>query len=313
MEKEQTNISTKTKKKLPKWATITLTCFGVALAASAGVAGGIILGNVLSPIADVDYENMTIADYEDDANVLLKRYSKSQSGNYLKDFKPYELASIARAKVGQHENVHTVGIGLVNATMGVKQTIRSYYIKDNDQYFFENISKSAFAKINFRFYQSGQEVETYEGSGEEITRADWPDNPTETSSLSEYEEKWGRDLSRTSILIISSKTVLNDQSSAVEKDGQIHLSLELDPITSVLRYVKQMKSTSKSTKYPTFHKMHIDMVLDKELNLLSSKTAETYDVEAKGLTSKNTTASLEETFTYDQNEVIPEIHTDCNY
>ncbi len=303
----------KPKKKLPKWATITLTAGAVVIAVGGGVATGLILSSLLSGVDDIDYENLTITDYEDDIPALMKKYENTSASDYLSTFNPYELANIARYKTEQHNNFISVGYGLVNAALGIKQTIRSYYVKDGDEYFFENISKSSFVDVNWRFYQQDGQVDTYVGKGKTIDTATWPNTPEAQQTLDEYAEDWGRNLSRSSIFIISSKTVLLDQSSAELDGDKINISLELDPITSVLRYVKQMKSTSDLPKYPVFHKMHLDFVLDKELNLLSTKTGEAYDVQAMGVTSKNTTASLEEFLYYDNDYQIPDLQTDCDY
>ena len=100
----------------------------------------------------------------------------------------------------------------------------------------------------------------------------------------------------------------------MKKEGNdIILSLELDPLTSVLRYVKNMKAMSDLDDYPVFHKMHVDMKLDSELNIKWVKSDEVYDVKSFGVTSKNTSGSTEETFSYDQKEEIPDLNTDCVY
>ena len=143
--------------------------------------------------------------------------------------------------------------------------------------------------------------------------ATWNHEPYESLNLEQFEEKWGRNLSRSSIFIISSKTVLADQCSATKVGDEIHVSLELHPITSVLRYVKQMVATSDLDAAPNFHKMHIDMVLDEDLNLLSTKTNEVYDVKSFGITAKNSKGYLQETLIYDVPEELVGLDEACDY
>ena len=308
-EKKET---TKEKKKLPKWANITITVGVCLTCCGAGVAAGIVLSNFLS-FNSTDYGALNIEDYEDDLDKLVTKYKKTDSHKYLSTFTPYELATIARYNVTQHTYAKSVGIGLVNAAMGVKQTVRSYYLKSDNQYFFESISKSKIVGVNKRFYQDESQVTIYTGSGSDPEKATWKEEDKTSVSIPEYEETWGRELSRCTNFIISSKTTLLDQSSATQDGNNIVLSLELDPLTSVLRYVKNMKAMSDLDDYPTFHKVHIDMTLDENLNVISSKTNEVYDVKSFGVTSKNTSGSLEETYTYDQKEDFPNLTTDCNY
>lgn len=314
MEKENLVVEPKKKNKkpLPKWVSLTIT-IGVCLTCcGAGIATGIILHNFLS-YESVDYTALNIDDYEDDIDKLITKYNKTDSSKYFSTFAPYEMATIGRYKASQHNYVKSVSIGEVHATMGVKQSLRGYFLKEGNDYFFESISKSRIVGINKRFYQDDEKVVTIYGEGTEIEKATWSEEGKEVQTIAEYEEKWGRNLSRCSNFIISSKTTLMDQTSMKKEGNDIVLSLELDPLTSVLRYVKNMKAMSDLDDYPVFHKMHIDMKLDSQLNIKWVKTEETYDVKSFGITSKNTFGSAEETFTYDQKEEIPDLNTDCVY
>lgn len=302
----------KAKKPLPKWANITLTVGICLTCCGLGVATGLILHHFLS-FDSIDYSGLAIEDYEDDMDALVNKYNKTNSSKYISTFAPYELASLARYKVTQHTYAKSVGIGLVNAAMGIKQTIRSYYIKDNNNYFFESISKSKIVGVNKRFYQDSEQVSIYTGSGSDPEKATWNENDKEILTLKDYEDIWGRELSRCTNFIISSKTSIIDQCSAKKDGNNIILSLELDPLTSVLRYVKNMKAMSNLDDYPVFHKVHIDMKLDEDLNLLWTKSDEAYDVKSFGVTSKNTTGGMEETFSYDIKEDFPDLTTDCDY
>ena len=219
MDKENLAIETKKKNKkpLPKWASLSIT-IGICLTCcGAGIATGIILHNFLSYEA-VDYTALAIEDYEDDLDKLITKYNKTDSSKYFTTFQPYEMAAIGRYKVTQHNYVKSISIGEVHAAMGVKQSIRGYYLKDESDYFFESISKSKIVGVNKRFYQDKEKVDIYNGKGSEVDKATWSIEDKETQTIPEYEEKWGRDLTRCSNFIISSKTTLMDQTS-MKKEG----------------------------------------------------------------------------------------------
>ena len=297
--------------KYPFSCLVATTSFLTSIGCVTSMAGmGVVTGLVLNYFLNYetrDYGAYKIEEYEEDMTALLKKYNKTSKSNYLTALKPHELANIARYKLERHEYVKSVGLGSVKASI-VTQTIESYYQKSQDTYFFENISLG-FKNIFKRFYQKGDMVDQYTGDG----HAEWNHEPVESLNLTQFEEKWGRNLSRSSIFIISNKTVLSDQSSASKAGNEIHVSLELHPITSVLRYVKQMVATSDLDAAPNFHKMHIDMVLDEDLNLLSSKTDELYDVKSFGITAKNSKGYLQETFIYDVPEELVGLDEACDY
>ena len=283
----------------------------LVIVAGAGVALGITLSGIFS-YETVNYEELTIDDYEPDHEALMKKYKETSPDKYFQTFTPDELVNIALDKVGEHQYVHSVAIGEVTAVMNVKQSIRSYLVKNNNNYFFENISHSTFVSVQKRFYQDETKVDQYNGDYIDAEHAKWKDKVVESLDLKAFEEKWGRNYSRTSIFIISNKTTL--EGSKVTPDGDNYVvSLNLDPTTAVLRYVKQMVATSNLADPPKFNSMQVDFTIDKDLNLLKTYTTENYDVKSFGLTSKGTKAHLAETFYYDEVMELPDLQTDCSY
>lgn len=114
------------------------------------------------------------------------------------------------------------------------------------------------------------------------------------------------------IYIISNKTVL--ETSSYELNGEtLKLSLDLHPIYSVMKYVKQMVMTSDLGREPTFHEVHLDLQIDKNLVLQTVDIKEVYDVQSFGVTSKNTVGELHEVRYYDLNEDIPELTQKLSY
>lgn len=274
--------------------------------AGLGVGTGLIF-NYFFNDGGRDYSGYVLDDYEEDMVGLMKKFSNTPKSSYLKSLTPSDIANVARYKLEQHEYVKSVATGNVKASIA-NQTILSYYQKSQDTYFFENISLG-FIDIFKRFYQRDGAVDEHEGNDYAV----WEETPKIHYDLTQFEEKWGRNLSRSSIFIISNKTLIKEESSVTKVGNEIHLSLELDPITSVLRYVKQMVATSDLDTSPVFHRMHIDMVLDEDLNLLNSVTDETYDVKSFGFPVKNAKGSLKETFIYDIPEDLVGLDEACDY
>lgn len=281
------------------------------------IGGGIPLGIFLSDLFSfngVDYSNLDASANEDNATALIRRYEadKSKSATELSaTYSGAELVMIAENNVGEHENTQTVGIGLVNAAMGVKQSIYSSTVKKGDTYFMENLSKSSFVACAKRFYQAEDEVKTYTGTIIDEKSATWNDSADTELSTKDHDEKWGKDLSRSSIYIVSSKTVLSEE---VTQDGdnlKIHLSL--DPLNSVIRYVKQMVNVSDLAQPPAFHSVDITYTIDQRMNLLERDINEVYDVTSFGVVSKNTTGHLVETLYYDGDYQFPSLSENFDY
>lgn len=294
------------KEKLTKKFYILTSIFGVLLA-GIGIAGGVILGQeVFTP--KIDYGAIDQDGIEDNQEALMKRYQKASPSSYLNSFEPYELINISLNKLGEHQSVKKVTVGEVLAA-GVKQEIRSYFVKDGNNYFSEILSQSSMVKVAWRFYQDETTVNTYTGSLNNVESAKWKQDSKKDYELDAYEEAWGKTLDRGSIYIISSKTVTDG--TVKEMDGNYEVSVELDVTTSVVRYVKQMMMTSNLSKPPVFHHVQLTFVLDKELNALSSTADESYDVYMFG--KHNSNGHITDTYVYDSNEKIPQLNEDANY
>ena len=274
-----------------------------------GGVGGYFVGNMVFRSQNaIDYSKMNIADFEDDTESLMKKYSSAKTSDYSITFQPYELACIAIEKVKGHDYVMAQTYGEVDA-MGVNQTVRATSIKNKDEYFMENISASSMVKTAFRFYQSESKVTTYEGSNVETDKAEWKTKPYSELTTTEHEEKWGKDLSRSIIYIISSKTCF-DTSKAEKTDSGYTVRLDLSPKYSVLRYVRQMLSISP-IKDPIFHSVQFNLYLDKDLNLLSTEVNESYSVVM--VVTAESVAHLKEYYTYDVQMNIPALNQNLEY
>ena len=277
------------------------------------IGGGIPLGIFLSDLftfKGVDYSSLDANANEDNMNALFTRYEadKAKSASELSSsYSPSQLVMIAENNISKHEHVQTVGIGLVNAAMGVKQSIYSSVVRQGDNYFMENLSKSSFVSVAKRFYQSNtnDEIKTFAGTLIDEKKATWEKEAISSLTLKEHEEAWGKDLSRSSIYIVSSKTVLSETIENVE--GNIKVSLSLDPLNSVIRYVKQMVKVSDLSAPPAFHSVDIAYTISQDMKLLSREINEVYDVTSFGVVSKNTKGHLVESIYYDNEFAIPSL------
>ncbi len=277
MEKQvNENITTQNrKKKLSKKSKIIIyLCTGVV---SLGVIGtsSYFIYEYLKP--GVDYDKLNALELEDDLSSLYDEYLITSKEDYIDTFSPYELANIALLNYQNEENNFSIVKGSVTS-FGVTQSVRTFNIKQNNNFFSESISYSSFVKVARRFYQSPNEVIVYSAPSTTVTSesAKYDIDKHVEYDLVEFENLYGKTFARSSIYIISSKTVLD---SSVEKiDGGYEINISLDPIKSVIRYVKQMSEMSNLSKEPTFKEINLTYTVDDELNLKSCITHEEYEI-----------------------------------
>lgn len=272
------------------------------------IGGGIFLAvkiyNDNQEEAPTDYKD---SDFEDDNDALYARYLASHDGDLTKQYKTYELANISIYKFKDHNYYYSKTYGLATS-FGIDQTIRASVIKNNDSYFMENLS-SGLVKTAKRFYQSNQTVSTYDGKIETSEKALWDEEPLSKLSLEEHEAQWGKELSRPLIYIISSKTVLETSTSESTENGYV-VHLDLHTEFSTLRYKRQIVSIS-SVKKPTFKSVHLDLTMDKDMNLTKMDISEDYSVVM--ILETGVSATYSEYYTYDKELAIPDLKTDIEY
>jgi len=261
----------------PKISTIVITSIVVTSAVAGGLAIGIILGKALSPKAPIAPAGKIDTGLEDDYAALLKRHEENPS---VDQFRPYELANISWLKFGQLEDSYSVSIGEVEAAI-VKQKIFAVDVRNGDKFFTESLSYSGIKKCGSRFYQDSSSVQEYTASGiKENGTATWNENTLVTNSLEGHEENWGKTLDRPVIYNISEKTVLKEE--LLEENGKYVVNLELDPILSVQRYIRQMAMISSLDRYPEFKYVKLKFTFDKELNIEELTSDESYVVYVVG-------------------------------
>ena len=296
-----------------KKATIIYSIVGSLLIAG-GIGTGVVLYNFFG-FNGTDYSSISADGIQMNKTALMQKYEKV-SGKSLEQlserFTIAELANIALANSEKQENMSIVATGEVTATMNVKQSVRSYQIKQGDNYFLEQISHSSFVELAWRIQTTSQGVTTYKGSYVDIEEGNFTSPVTTNYTLDEYANAWGKPMDDSMIYIISNQTVLDTSSYKIEGDT-LKLSLDLHPIYSVLRYVKQMVKTSDLGREPSFHEVHLNMEIDKDMLLQVTDIKEVYDVQSFGITSKNTVGELHEVRYYNLEEKIPELNEKLNY
>lgn len=277
------------------------------LSIGCGVGVGLYLGQeFITP--QTDYSSFNEVELEDDNDALYNKYLSTDKNSYMSTFKPYELVNISLKKLSKEESYRSTDIGAV-VSVGVTQTIYGTSIKENDYYFNESISSSSLVKVAKRFYQEDEEVTIYDGGVVSSTIASWDSNSKELLKTDEFESLWGKTLDRASIYIVSSKTVLNDGS--IEQNGtNYEITLNLDPVKSVLRYVRQMTMMSNLSRNPDFSSVQITYTLDQNLRLLNCDIYENYEVWKFGKHASN--GHLTTTYYY-QGSSIPDLNTNCQY
>ena len=247
-----------------------------------------------------NYDALDADNLEDDNKALYQKYLKMNDYSSLES---YQLVNISLYKLSTLDYFSSIEEGEAVAS-GITQTINGKNIKNKSSYFNESISNSSLVHIAKRFYQNDDEIDEYTGNVKSATSAEYKEDSKSISTLNEFENKWGKTLDRPCIYIISSKTVVS--SSVDFYDNQYKISLELNPSTSVIRYVKQMKSMSQLSSYPEFSKVKLTFTLDSKLTLLEFETDETYEVFKFG--KHNTNGKLKTTYFYDLEEKMPSLN-----
>ena len=280
---------------------------GVAVATGIVVSLVLINPNLFPPKARaLDVED--VSELDDEIAPIMAKYQKNATKDDLtKVFNCSDLVNIALNKVSQLESLKTITTGSIKASIAT-QTVYSMYVRDGDERMYENIS-AGFVKVGIRFYQDLEGVVIYKGSNVGVKTANWVDGEKEEISIDEYDDVWGKDLTRRSIYIISSKTVLDTSIAEKTSDGY-KVTLDLDPTYGSARYVKQMVQTSGLDKDPVFYSIKLTYELDNDLLIKHVDMNSNYDVHA--VTWVNSDERLEEQYYYGDYE-IPSLTEDCDY
>ena len=299
-----------------------LTITGVIVGGLAvGFGGGFLIGHFAKPKVP-DFDNVDINAAEDDNSGLLARYvaCKESGKDPTQEFTIPELANISLQKFESYEHSSTFGYGEVQSAVNLD--VRDHFVRNGSEFFQESTSKSAQgAIVNVivaqRDYQHGLEegsdVDTYVGTinGYDAENPNWSSPTKTTRTTEEYEDTFGKKVSRTSVYIISSKSVLEDGSSVVRTADGYTITMNLDTVKGVARYRKRMIGLSNS-EIKSFEYVKLTYNVDNDFNLITSRVNEKYAAGMGGVSA--TCVGEMRTYYYTGTIVeIPDMNTNTVY
>ncbi len=190
---------------------------------------------------------------------------------------------------------------------GINQTLVSEKIIADNHVYAYKISASKIVKVaELDKYEMGTDaVDIYKGKVVNSTTADWPQKPSQTVTVKEYEEMYGTKPERMIAFVVGSKTVIDESAMKTNEKGNFVATLTLDTTYSVMHYVHEVKTTAGSSKLPYFKSVVLTYEIDKDWNLISYETKENYEVSVPVLGFTSCTGNVKNIFHY-ENVVIPE-------
>ena len=209
----------------------------------------------------------------------------------------------AEYKLSTRDYVHKSTKGTVTAA-GVSQKLVSDKAYVAGEYFGEEIS-SGVVKLATKYYwvKGAENVTTYEGSVSGLS-SNYSGAAAQTKTLDAFNSEMGVKADQFINYIVSSKTVKNQKYNGLV-NGHHSFTIELDPVLAAKNYMYKVKKTSGSSEYPSFEKISFDFEIGDDWTIYSMHCRETYKVAIKLLGRVTTTGDMTDTFSYDDNFVIP--------
>ena len=278
-------------------------------AIAAGVGAGIVIDKFVLGQISANYDGMDAGDYSMDTDSFMEKYNAlGNCDDYSTKFTPAEMINIGFTLYKRFDNTMSITKGTVHAA-GTEQLIRAANVKADGEYLEESISLGVIP-VATRTYQNSENIRLIRGTNIQAEGAVWPDECVVYTN-EEYIEDFGKTPSDPCIYIISSKTITE---SSITRDGTDYvISTKLTKKSSVLNYIRQMKSISNLKEYPSFNKMEITFTLDSNLLIKKAVTSEAYFARtSSGLGSTCDGGVTIEYFT-DGNFTIPDRNTPINY
>ncbi len=306
--------------------------FSFAMVVVLGVSSGVWLGGWYKDYISgqsVDYSNYNLEDYEiNRINVLnsvtgQKFSSENEIGDIVAILKsngklnPCKLSAsqnfaIADFLASKATSYQAVGVGVVDTI--ANQDITSSKKFDGSTYTFESMSAGMLTVATCAVMQKGgSNVQLYKGDGlqqDETTKihtAVWKKD--KSLPLTEYEQLNGMQPDRLLPYVVSSKTIIDEANVQVVEttfnDKKAYeFTMQLDPVTSVLRYYRQVMQTSGLESAPKFYDVQVKVILDENWNFVRTEVLEHYTVVAFGIPAE-CTGTLNTDFVFNQNVTLP--------
>lgn len=280
------------------------------------IAGGVVSGIVISKFfigKTTDYTNIDANALVEKNTTKLTKYEDCIKNNteFLEVLKPYEMVNIGYELFSKYEHSKSITIGNAVAAV-VNQSIRASSFRNGNEYLEESISKSNFVSLAARTYlHEDTNLEFLDGSATSSNTASWPDEHYNFTT-EEYADAFGKTPSTPLIYIVGKKTIISSGCSATKTDNGYRVELTLNPVNSVVNYVKQMKSLSKLADYPSFESVHTVFYLNNDLLVNKLEVEEKYYAKTGGV-GADITANLTIYYEVDEGITVPSLNTPVNY
>ena len=241
----------------------------------------------------------TEAAIRDDVSAVVSRCS----GKSVTSLSATDNFIMAEYKLSTRDYVHRSTKGTVTAA-GVSQKLVSDKAYVAGEYFGEEIS-SGVVKLATKYYwvKGAENVTTYEGSVSGLS-ANYSGAAAQTKTLDAFNSEMGVKADQFINYIVSSKTVKSQKYNGMV-NGHHSFTIELDPVLAAKNYMYKVKKTSGSNEYPSFEKISFDFEIGDDWTIYSMHCREVYKVAIKLLGRVTTTGDMTDTFSYDDNFVIP--------
>lgn len=286
-----------------QWARLIFICL-------LGIATGIFLGSWYSYTmltANVDYslyseESLREKEsYKDIISSVLKisNPTEEQLTNWVtlakeKNIKPNNLLPSQNFILAEYNatlatSFKAIANGLVETI--ATQSIYSEKLFNGSAYTFSSISAGLLTIADCAYMEKGSDlVSSHKGNNVTSTSADWTGTVTNYSKA-DYKELAGNTPDVLNPYIVTSKTLLRDKSEDITLENyngkQVYkFSFQLDPVKSVLNYIKQVRVTSGLSGYPTFDDVTLTVFLDEDWNFVRTEVVENYRIPYGGLQPK---------------------------
>ena len=216
-----------------------------------------------------------------------------QQGKTPKDLTVSQNIAMANLNASLASSYVALGLGSVEVKAPVigkgNQAITSCKKFDGAAYTFESISKGMLPVATCAFLKKdSSDVNVYSSKKIDIDAktglcsADWGETST-PYKLAKYVDLNGMEPYRLFPYVISSKTILDEAKVEVQEETYnekqvFAFTINLDPVTSVLRYYKQVMQTSGIDDFPTFESVSVTILLDADWNYVRSEVVESYVV-----------------------------------
>ncbi len=260
--------------------------------------GSLSAESYIKPIGTVLLDNFGNEAEKDQKNWL--NYVGNKTPNDISSHVDNFLLSVHNATLAK--NFLFTGNGKAT-TLGITQTVYSQRRFNGDYYTFESISKGTITVANLDVYLMDKKnpdiIDIYVGKNVTQRNADWYYN--RPISTDEYKNMTGGLPSEITPYIISEKTILSSSMTKDEETGNYIITFNLDPMTSVLNYYKEVRRTGGLEADPSFYSIKYIATIDDEWNLITTEVFESYKAVKFGMgVTCNGTIKIDYDFNLDE-------------